>query len=307
MNDVVTIDPAEVSVSKFHGYMLGAVAPRPIAFASTIDEDGHINLSPFSFFNAFSANPPILIFSPARRVRDNSTKHTLENVREVPEVVINVVSHGFVEQMSLSSTEYEKGINEFIKSGLTMVESDRVRPPRVGESPAAFECKVNEVIPLGEGGGAGNLVICQVVLAHFSATILDQNGRVDPHKLDAIGRLGDNWYTRASGNSLFEIAKPVSSTGVGVDSIPNAVRDSEVLTANDLGRLGNVEYIPPEAEVEEFGQEEEIRQLIDRFRNDMASLRYQLHQKAKYYISEGEILKAWKVLLQPLPSNSGAS
>ena len=294
-----TIHPKNISVPELHGYLLSAVAPRPIAFASTIDEEGNVNLSPFSFFNCFSANPPILIFSPARRVRDNTPKHTLENALAVDEVVINVVNYSIVEQMSLTSTEYDKGVNEFTKSGLTPVPSEMVKPPRVGESPVAFECKVKEVIPLGEEGGAGNLIVSEVVLAHFKEEILDENGKVDPFKLDVVGRMGGNWYTRAYGGAIFEIPKPVKNKGIGVDQIPESIRQSEVLTGNNLGRLGNVETLPAPPEVEAFArQAPQVKALIQQFAGDPQVLRRHLHTLARGYLEKGSVEEAWKVLLQ---------
>jgi flavin reductase (DIM6/NTAB) family NADH-FMN oxidoreductase RutF len=237
----MTIDPKEISTGKMHSYLLGAIAPRPIAFASTIDKEGNINLSPFSFFNCFGANPPIVIFSPARRGRDNTTKHTYENVLEVPEVVINIVNYDLVQQMSLASTEYAKGVDEFIKAGLTPVASTKIKPPRVGEAPVAFECKVLQVIPTGLEGGAGNLVICEVILGHIKDEVLDTEGRIDPFKLDAVARMGGDWYCRANGEALFTVPKPIEKIGIGIDQLPEAIRKSTVLTGNDLAMLANVE------------------------------------------------------------------
>ncbi|MEQ9231323.1 MAG: flavin reductase family protein [Cyclobacteriaceae bacterium] len=279
---MLTIDPKEISVPKMHSYLLGAVVPRPIAFASTIDKEGNVNLSPFSFFNVFSANPPIMIFSPARRGRDNTTKHTYENVKEVPEVVINIVNYNIVQQASLSSTEYDKGVNEFVKSGLTAVPSQRVKPPRVGESPASFECKVNDVVSLGENGGAGNLVVCEVLLAHFQDEILDEEGKIDPWKLDAVARLGGDYYSRVQGDSIFRVPKPLATKGIGVDQIPAAIRNSDVLTGNDLGQLGNVEHLPAKGsidEVIEFSGANEV------------------HKRAQQLLSEGKVEAAWRLLL----------
>ena len=238
-----TIDPKEVSTGQLHGYMLGAVAPRPIAFASTIDAKGNVNLSPFSFFNVFSANPPIMIFSPARRGRDNTTKHTYENVLEVKEVVINVVNYAIVQQMSLSSTEYAAGVNEFTKAGLTELASETIQPPRVAEAPVQFECKVNEVVSLGTEGGAGNLVICEVLKMHINEAILDANGKIDPILLDPVSRMGGNWYGRAK-EGMFEVPKPLSTLGIGFDQLPAAVLTSALLTGNDLAMLANVEVLP---------------------------------------------------------------
>ncbi|WP_250631145.1 flavin reductase family protein [Rhodoflexus caldus] len=239
-----TIRPADIPTVQMHALMLSSIGPRPIAFASTVSRDGQVNLSPFSFFNCVGSNPPILVFSPARRVRDNTIKHTLENVYEVPEVVINIVNHDIVEQMSLASTEYEKGVNEFVKSGLTELASEMVRPPRVKESPVQYECKVRRIIPLGNQGGAGNLIICEIVLAHFREDIFDSKGQIDPFKLDLVSRMGGDWYCRANGNALFEVAKPVARLGIGVDNLPEAIRLSPVLTGNHLGKLGNTESLP---------------------------------------------------------------
>ena len=234
------INPKDIPVPQLHGYLLGAVGPRPIAFASTIDSEGNPNLSPFSFFNVFSANPPILIFSPARRGRDNTTKHTYENVKEVAEVVINVVNYDIVEQMSLSSTEYPKGVNEFIKAGFTPLESETIKPLRVKESPIQFECRVNEVVELGDGGGAGNLVICEVLMIHIKDEVLDSNGKIDQKKIDLVGRMGGNWYCHANGDALFEVEKPLATLGIGIDNIPEDIRNSSILTGNDLGKLGKL-------------------------------------------------------------------
>lgn len=277
---MITIDPKKVSTAEFHGYFLGAVAPRPIAFASTIDKEGNVNISPFSFFNAFSANPPMMVFSPARRVRDNTTKHTLENILEVPEVVINVVDYNLVEQCSLSSTEYSKGVNEFVKAGLTEVPSERIKPPRVLESPVSFECKVKDVIHLGNEGGAGNLILCEVLLAHVSEDILGSNGKIDPIKADLVGRCGGNYYVRADKNSLFEIEKPIRNKGIGIDQLPESIRNSNILTGNNLAQLANVEAIP----------------------SDFSSVSLEKstdnpHALAQELLKSGNVLAAWKVLL----------
>ncbi|MFZ1807105.1 MAG: flavin reductase family protein [Cyclobacteriaceae bacterium] len=279
---MLTIDPKEVSVPKMHGYLLGAVAPRPIAFASTIDKEGNINLSPFSFFNVFSANPPIMVFSPSRRGRDNTTKHTYDNVLEVPEVVINIVNYDMVQQASLSSTEYDKGVNEFIKSGLTPVASEKVKPPRVGESPVSFECKVNDVISLGPNGGAGNLVICEVLLAHIKEEVLDEEGRIDPMKLDAVARMGGDYYCRANGDALFTVPKPLTTKGIGVDQIPSPIRNSRVLTGNDLGILGNVEMLPAKGSLDEIIEYAGANEI---------------HIQAQKLLNEGKVESAWRLLL----------
>lgn len=286
---MLTIDPKEVSTAEFHGLMLGAVAPRPIALASTIDKEGNVNLSPFSFFNAFSANPPILIFSPARRVRDNTTKHTLENCLDTKEVVINIVDYSMVEQMSLSSTEYGDGVNEFLKAGFTQIKSDNIAPPRVGEAPAAFECKVNEIISLGDNGGAGNLIICEVVKAHFSERILDENNKVDPYKLDAVARMGGNWYSRAQGDSIFEIPKPLVTKGIGFDNLPEQILESTVLSANNLARLANVEQLPTDKDIADFANDESLQNKDDKTK---------LHLLAKQTLEDGDVNTAWKILMQ---------
>lgn len=293
-----TFLPKEIKTSEFHALLQGSVAPRPIAFASTIDKAGNVNLSPFSFFNLFSTNPPIVIFSPSRRVRDNTTKHTLENVLEVPEVVIHVVNFDLVEQMSLASTEYPQGVNEFEKAGLTSVKSDLVSPPRVKEAPIAMECRVNKVKALGDQGGAGNLVICEVLALHVDEKVLDAEGVIDPNKLDAVARLGGAWYSRASGDSLFKIPKPIRTLGIGVDQLPAKIRNSTVLSGNNLGRLGNIEALPSDEAVKEFGASPEIQELKVRFKNDQDSFLDHLHLLGKEALEFGELERAWLILLQ---------
>ena len=291
MQKMVSIRASEVPTSKLHAYLLGAVGPRPIAFASTIDDEGRPNLSPFSFFNVFSANPPILIFSPARRVRNNTTKHTLENVLKTKEVVINSVNYAIVQQMSLASTEYKEGENEFKKAGLTMLKSDLVKPFRVAESPVQFECKVTKVEPLGKEGGAGNLVFSEVLKIHIHESILDEKGDIDQHKIDQVARMGGNWYSRAN-LGMFEVPKPLSTLGIGVDQIPDHIRFSKVLTGNDLGMLGNVEKIPSKKEVDDFLEGNiAIRSIIS------ADDELQLHKKAQEYLEHNDVLSAWKVLM----------
>ena len=284
---MLSINPKEISTGKLHGYLLGAIAPRPIAFASTIDADGNSNLSPFSFFNVFGSNPPTLIFSPARRVRDNTTKHTLNNVLEVKEVVINVVNYNIVQQMSLSSTEYPKGVNEFEKAGFTMLPSDEIKPFRVAESPVQFECKVKEVIFTGDEGGAGNLIICEVVKMHISDAVLDENGEIDQHKIDLVARAGGNYYTRAR-DGFFEIPKPISTLGIGVDSISLEIKNSTVLTGNNLGMLGNIEQIPAQEDVNNFGKEHPQFIGLEITKK---------HTFAQEFLSKNDVESAWKVLL----------
>ena len=291
MTKMVSITPNELSTGQLHAYLLGAVGPRPIAFASTIDTNGRPNLSPFSFFNVFSANPPILIFSPARRVRNNTTKHTLENVLKTREVVINIVNYAIVQQMSLTSTEYGEGINEFEKSGLTMLPSDLVKPFRVAESPVQFECKVTKVEALGKEGGAGNLIFSELVKIHIHASILDENGAIDQHKIDQVARMGGNWYSRAKAG-LFEVPKPLSSLGIGVDKIPEHIRSSKVLTGNDLGMLGNIEKMPSQVEVEEFKNNNiELTALLS------SGKRKPLELRAQEFLQKNDINSAWKILL----------
>lgn len=291
---MLSFEPHTLSPAQLQGYLQSAVAPRPIAFASTIDDNGKPNLSPFSFFNVFSSNPPILIFSPARRVRDNTTKHTLENCQSIKQVVINVVNYDIVQQMSLSSTEYPEGVNEFIKSGLTMMPSDIVKPYRVAESPVQMECKVNEIIALGNQGGAGNLIICEVVKFHIHKSILNENGMIDQHKIDLVARLGGNWYTRSIAG-LFEVEKPLTSLGIGVDAIPDFVKESAFFDGNDLGKLGNVEALPSEEEITIFVQNN-IGVKAALSSDDVETI----HLKAKEYLNNNEALSAWKVLLAKL-------
>ena len=273
---IKSILPSEISVKELHGYLLSAVAPRPIAFASTVDKEGNVNVSPFSFFNVFSANPPIMIFSPARRVRNNTTKHTLENVLETKEVVINVVTEEIVQQASLASTEYERDINEFIKSGLKQVKSDIVKPPRVLESKVSFECKVNDVIELGTEGGAGNLVICEVVKLHLHEEILNEDGTICTEKMKLVARMGANWYCKAFGEALFQIPKPLSSLGAGFDKLPKEILESTVLTGNDLAQLANIEEIP----------------------NGVYSADIHDHARAKQLLNNDKLKEAWQAIIR---------
>jgi flavin reductase (DIM6/NTAB) family NADH-FMN oxidoreductase RutF len=293
-----TFYPKELSAAQVQNILQSVVTPRPIAFASTVDGEGNPNLSPFSFFNMFSANPPILIFSPSRKVRDNSTKHTLDNVLEVPEVVIHIVGFDRVEQMSLASTEYPKGVNEFEKAGLTPVPSDLVSPPRVKEAAVAMECKVIEVKALGSEGGAGNLVICEVVAIHLSESIMDETGAVNPYKLDPVARLGGSWYSRITPESLFQIPKPLANLGIGVDQIPEEIRNSPILTGNNIGRLGNVMQLPSAEELAELSHSEEVESMRKRFKNDPESWIDHLHMRAKEELESGDVHVAWKFLLQ---------
>lgn len=284
----MTIDPKDLSIQKRHALLQSAIIPRPISFASTIDAAGNVNLSPFSFFNMFSSNPPILIFSPSRRGRDNTTKHTYENVKEVPEVVINVVNYPMVEQASLASIEFPKGVNEFVKAGFNPVTSTLVKPPRVAESPVSFECKVNQVIELGSEGAAGNLVICEVLLVHVKEEVLDEHGVISPYKLDAVARLGQDYYTRVNGDSIFIVPKPNEKVGIGYDQIPAFIRNNPVFTKNDLGRLGNIEKLPDAEEVRKFSLKPDIQWAITS--GGTIDL-------ARKLLREGNIADAWKILL----------
>jgi len=288
---MLSINPKNIPIAQLHGYLLSAVAPRPIAFASTIDDKGNPNLSPFSFFNAFSANPPILVFSPARRVRNNTTKHTLENAILTKEVVINVVSHSMVQQMSLASTEYDKGINEFGKAGFTMLKSDLVKPFRVAESPVQFECKINEIIKLGNQGGAGNLIVCEVVKLHINEEFLTEEGVLNQEKLDLVARMGGNYYTRAK-KGIFEIPKPLRTLGIGVDALPDTIRNSKVLTGNNLGMLGNIESLPTNQEISDFVDNSfEVKAILS------TSDTEKIHKKAQEYLNNNEVMNALKLLL----------
>lgn len=259
-----SIYPEKINQGEMHRYLLSAIAPRPICFASTIDKKGRVNLSPFSFFNVFSSNPPILIFSPSRRGRDNSIKHTLENVKEVNEVVVNTVNYSMVNQMALSSADFAKGINEFEKAGLTPIQSEFVLPPRVAESPASFECKVKQILPLGEGPGAGNLVIAEVILMHFQQDYLDKENQLITTSMDLVARMGDEWYSRATKDSLFSLPKPTGKLGMGIDNLPEYVRNSSVLTGNDLGELGNLSHLPSQNILEEAQREPRVQELLEK-------------------------------------------
>ena len=284
---MLSINPSEISVENLQTYLQCAIAPRPIALASTIDKNGVANLSPFSFFNMFSTQPPILIFSPARRIRNNTTKHTLENVKNVKEVVINMVNFDIVQQMSLSSTEYPQGVNEFEKAGFTMLASHIVRPFRVAESPIQLECNVNEIVSLGSEGGAGNLIICEVVKIHINKKYLDDQGNINQHMLDLVARAGGNYYTRAN-KGFFEIPKPLANLGVGVDAIPIEFRKSTVLTGNDLGLLGNIEAIPSIEDVNKFAKEHSQYIGVDYLKK---------HTFVKSLLEKNDVVSAWKALL----------
>jgi flavin reductase (DIM6/NTAB) family NADH-FMN oxidoreductase RutF len=288
---MISIEPKDLTPEKLQSYLQGAIVPRPIAFASTLSKKGKANLSPFSFFNVFSANPPILVFSPLRRASDNTLKHTLINCETTREVVINCVNFDMVQQMSLSSTEYPEEINEFLKSGLTQITSDIVKPYRVAESPVQFECVVNEIIALGKEGGAGNLIICKVVKIHINENILDERGTIDPEKIDLVARMGANWYSRAK-IGLFEVEKPIKSLGIGIDSIPDFILKSPVFDGNDLGKLGNINCLPTKEEIDIFVKQNFVVKGV-LSSDDVLTI----HQKAKEYIDNSDTISAWKLLL----------
>lgn len=294
---MLTINTADLKPAELQNYLQYAIAPRPICFVSTIDKQGNVNLSPFSFFNIFSINPPVCVFSPSRRVRDNTTKHSLENILEVPECVINIVNYDMVQQTSLASVEYPKGVNEFVKAGFTQISSELIRPPRVAESPVQMECLIRQVIPLGENAGAGNLVLAEIKRIHINEDILDESGKIDQAKIDLVARLGGDWYCRVGVDNLFEVEKPVRTLGIGVDSLPASIRNSAVLTGNNLGQLGNVESLPSDEEVDAFRTDPELRQILDATIGDAQTRERELHQYARNLLESKEVIKAWKVLL----------
>lgn len=293
---MLTIDPKELPIPKLHHYLLGAVGPRPIAFASTVDESGNDNLAPFSFFNVFSANPPIMVFSPARSGRTGATKDTYNNVKVVPEVVINVVNYDMVQQMSLASSPFASDVSEFEKAGFTPIASETIKPKRVAESPVQFECKVIEVKELGDGGGAGNLVICEVTRIHIKEDFLNEDRMVDQKKIDLVARMGGNWYCRADENSMFEITKPITTVGIGFDQIPDDIKNSTILTGNDLGQLGGIEELPDETSVNEY-KLLELSELFMDHEDNAVQLEIELHKKAKELLAEDKLEDAWKTLL----------
>lgn len=293
----MTIAPGEVKTAVLHQYLLGSVAPRPICFASTVDENGRANLSPYSFFNVFGSNPATLVFSPSRKVRDNTVKHTLENIQVTGEVVINMVNYAMVQQMSLSSCEYPKGTDEFVKAGFNKLPSVKVKPWRVAESPVQIECSVKQVIATGEQGGAGNLVICEVLLMHINDAILNENGQIDPHKIDLVARMGADYYCRASGIAVFEVPKPNTELGMGVDALPEAIRQSRVLTGNHLGMLANCTTMPA---ADPAFYDKRVSDIMQYFAMDAASLECELHRYAAVLLDQGKLAHAWQVLLSVL-------
>jgi len=275
-------------------YLQHVIAPRPICFASTVDREGKVNLSPFSFFNLFSTNPPVVIFSPARRLRDTTTKHTLQNVLEVPEVVINVVTYDIIQQTSLASCEFPKGVNEFLKAGLTPIPATLVKPPMVKESKVNLECKVLEVKPLGTEGGSGNLVICEVLMMHIDDTLLDENQKIDQRKINHVARLGGDWYCQVNEQNLFMVEKPNTQLGIGVDSLPENIRSSPVLSGNDIGKLANVQELPV---IDPSFDDDHLKQIIQYYNLNPEEMEKELHLYAKNLLLAGKTREAWQVLL----------
>ncbi|MBU2019416.1 MAG: flavin reductase family protein [Bacteroidetes bacterium] len=292
----ISINPKDIPVPQLHHHLLGAIGPRPICFASTIDENGVNNLSPFSFFNVFSANPPVLIFSPARNGRTNTTKDTYNNVKKIAEVVVNIVNFSMVEQMSLSSSPFGPEVDEFVKAGFTPIKSETVRPMRVLEAPVQLECKVLEVKELGTEGGAGNLVICEVTKIHINEAILDDQGNIDQLKIDLVARMGGAWYCRADKNSMFQINKPVTYCGIGFDQVPSDIKNSEILSANDLGKLAGIEVLPDETAVNEY-KLIELSDIFLEFEDEQSTLELELHKRAKLLLTENKLEEAWLTLL----------
>jgi flavin reductase (DIM6/NTAB) family NADH-FMN oxidoreductase RutF len=288
------VTPGEISTKQLHAYLLGSVAPRPICFASTIDSKGNPNLSPFSFFNVFGSKPPIAVFSPARRVRDNTIKHTLENIQETGEVVINVVNYSMVQQANIASCEYPKGVNEFVKSGFTPLPSDLVKPFRVKESPVSMECKLLQVIETGKEGGAANLIICEILRMHINDEILGEDMQIDPHKIDLVARMGKDYYCRASGDAVFEVPKPNTELGIGMDALPARIRNSTILSGNDLGLLANSTDVPV---VSVSLEDERLKHILQDYSTDSKLMELALHQYAKELLQRNEIALAWQVLL----------
>jgi flavin reductase (DIM6/NTAB) family NADH-FMN oxidoreductase RutF len=288
------IDPKNITTPERQNYLQHAIAPRPICFASTIDKEGRVNLSPFSFFNLFSSDPPVIIFSPSRRVRDNSTKHSLQNVLEVPEVVVNIVDYEMVQQTSLASCEFPKGVDEFVKAGFTPEPASMVKPPMVKESKVKFECKVLEVKPLGTQGGAGNLVICEVILIHVDDSILNEKKMIDQRKLHHVARLGGDWYCKVDESNLFIVEKPNVKLGIGVDVLPVNVRNSRVLTANNLGQLANVHEMPV---INPSFEDDHVKQIVQYYSVNPDEMEKELHSYAKKLLDQGKVNEAWQVLL----------
>lgn len=293
---MLSLDPKELTVQRLHQLLLGAVGPRPIAFASTLDADGRANLAPFSFFNVFSANPPVLVFSPARSGRTGQSKDSFNNAKAVPEVVINVVNYPMVHQMSLASSPYAPDVNEFVKAGFTALASEKVKPFRVAEAPVQFECKIQQIIELGQDGGAGNLIICEVVQLHIQENLLTENGLIDQHKIDLVARMGGDWYCRANNQSMFEIKKPITTCGIGYDALPQDIKNSQILSANNLGQLAGIEALPNETDVNEY-KLLELSSLFLELEHDAVALEQALHKRAQELLAANQLEEAWLTLL----------
>jgi flavin reductase (DIM6/NTAB) family NADH-FMN oxidoreductase RutF len=289
-----TISLKDIKPAEAQNYLQHAIGPRPICFASTIDLNGNVNLSPFSFFNLFSTNPAVIVFSPSRRARDNTTKHTLQNILEVPEVVVNIVSFEMIQQTSLASCEYPKESDEFVKAGFTKELSQIIKPPRVKESPVQMECKVLEVKPLGTEGGAGNLVIAEVLMMHINENVLNESGNIDQKKLDLVGRLGGNWYTRANATTIFEVEKPNTQLGIGVDALLENIRNSKILTGNNLGQLANINEPPF---VDPAFEDDKLKNIFQYYSTDPEEMEKELHLYAKELLDDGKVKEAWQILL----------
>ena len=292
--DVMDIELKELGTAEKQYYLQHIIAPRPICFASTIDKNGNVNLSPFSFFNMFSSNPPVVIFSPARRVRDKTTKHSLQNILEVPEVVINILTYDMVQQTSLASCEYPKGVDEFAKAGFTKEKAFMVQPPMVKESKAKLECKVLEVKPLGSEGGAGNLVICEILYMHIDDSLLTEDKKFDQVKLELVSRLGADWYCRVNKENLFKVTKPSTHFGIGIDALPEGIRHSKFLTGNNLGQLANVHELPV---VNASFDDEHLKNIFQYYSINPAEMEKEIHLYAARLLNEDKIQEAWQVLL----------
>lgn len=293
---MLSLDPKELPIQRLHQLLLGAIGPRPIAFASTLDSNGQSNLAPFSFFNVFSANPPILVFSPARSGRTGQSKDTFLNTKAHPEVVINIVNYKMVHQMSLASSPYPPEVDEFVKSGFTPLASVAVAPFRVAESPVQFECKVQQIIELGQEGGAGNLIICEVVQLHIQEDLLTENGLIDQHKIDLVARMGGDWYCHANSNALFEVKKPITTCGIGYDQLPQDIKASKILSANNLGQLAGIEELPNETDVNEY-KLLELSHIFLELEEDPRALEEALHERAKTLLAQNQLNEAWLTLL----------
>ena len=293
---MLSLNPKDIPPRQLHHYLLGAVVPRPICFASTVDENGNSNLAPFSFFNVFSSNPPIAVFSPSRSGRTGKHKDTFNNIQKVREVVINMVNYSMAEQMSLASSPYSAEVDEFVKSGFNKLKSDLVRPHRLKESPVQFECKVLEIKQLGNNGGAGNLIICEILKIHISIDLLDENQMIDQQKIDLIARMGGNWYSRTEKKSMFEITKPITTIGIGFDELPIEILNSNILTGNELGKLAGIESLPDETAVNDF-KLIELSEIFLKFEDDAKKLEFSLHKKAQEFLHQNDLEAAWKTLL----------